>query len=101
MPNPTSLLLLLFAAAHSPEPAPVGTVEATRDVAAQHRVEPRPTGAVRAQASGAAPTATPTAAPGHFTGLDHAELRRQLRQQYDERERAKAKAKAKEAGTNP
>ena len=100
MPNPTSLLLLLVAAAHSPEPAPVRTVEATRNAAAQHRVEPPPTGAVRAQASGAAPIATPAVAPGHFTGLDHAELRRQLRQQYDERERERGKAKDK-TGVNP
>jgi len=97
MLNPTSLLLLLAAAAHSSAQTPPGAVTVRHDAAAQHRLQPHPAQAAKAQPAGvaAAATSTDAAAPDHFTGLDHAELRRQLRQQYDQRAKAKATATGK------
>ncbi len=96
MLNPTSLLLLLAAAAHSPAQTPQGVVAVKHDAAVQQRLEPQSTEAVKAQPAGVAPAAAARAVvPDHFTGLDHAELRRQLRQQYAERAKAKATAAVK------
>lgn len=93
MLNRTSLFLL-FVTVHSSAQTPPGAVTARHEVAVQHRLALQPARAVKAYpgvvaSSAAAAGALPS---DHFTGLDHAELRRQLRQQYDERAKAKATA---------
>ncbi|MDZ4143554.1 MAG: hypothetical protein U1D29_03325 [Burkholderiales bacterium] len=97
MLNPTSLLLLLAAAAHSSAQTPPGAVAVRHDAAAEHRMGSRAAQDVKAQPVGVAPAvaSAPADVTGRYTGLDHAELRRQLRQQYDERTKAKNSATAK------